>query len=878
MAEIADRYDPSIVESRWYREWEERGLFGADPASPRPPYCIVIPPPNVTGSLHWGHALNNTLQDILIRYKRMDGYNALWVPGTDHASIAVHVILERQLAAEGKTRHDIGREAFLERAWKWKEESGGTIIRQLKRLGASCDWSRERFTMDPGLSRAVRETFVRLFEEGLIYQDDYIVNWCPSCQTVLSDLEVEREERDTDFVYIKYGPLTLGTVRPETKLGDTAVAVHPKDKRYAKYVGKTLEVPSVEGTITLRVIADSAVDPKFGTGVIKVTPGHDPIDFEIGRRHNLSTRTVIGFDGRMTAEAGKYAGLDRFEARKRIVEDMQQLGLIERIEPYRHSVGLCYRSKTVVEPLISRQWYVNVKPLAEVATKAVRGRRIKILPRPWVKTYYHWMENIRPWCISRQLWWGHRIPAWYCDADGSVHVSRTDLTECPKCGGPLRRDPDVLDTWFSSGLWPFSTLGWPDDTPDLRTFYPTNVLITGPDILFFWVARMAMLGLHLMDEVPFRDVYLHAIVRDAEGQKMSKSKGNVADPVVVMERYGTDAFRFTLAALAGLGRDIRISDERIEGYRNFANKIWNAARLVLSNLDGFDRALAAKGKPSVADRWIGSRLHATTAAVRKALDAYRFNDAAAALYQFLWNEFCDWYLEIAKRSLYQTEDSIARAVTQRTLVETLEATLRLLHPFMPFISEEIWQRLPHEGPSRPEAARSIMIAAFPKAGRKGRDATAEREMAPVIAVVSAIRTVRSESRILPAAELEVTVRPSPATAKTLKAAAPLIGGLARARVRIAPGAERPPLSAHVVESGVDVFVHLQGVVDVTAERARLGKEIDKARKEIAFLAGKLSRPDFVERAPADVVARERERLGEQQQIEAKLTQSLAGLA
>jgi valyl-tRNA synthetase len=631
MAEIADRYDPSNVESRWYREWEERGLFGADPASPKPPYCIVIPPPNVTGSLHWGHALNNTLQDILIRYKRMDGYNALWVPGTDHASIAVHVILERQLAAEGKTRHDIGREAFLERAWKWKEESGGTIIRQLKRLGASCDWSRERFTMDPGLSRAVRETFVRLFEEGLIYQDDYIVNWCPSCQTVLSDLEVEREERDTDFVYIKYGPLTLGTVRPETKLGDTAVAVHPKDKRYAKYVGKTLEVPSVEGTITLRVIADSAVDPKFGTGVIKVTPGHDPIDFEIGRRHNLPTRTVIGFDGRMTAEAGKYAGLDRFEARKRIVEDMQQLGLIERIEPYRHAVGLCYRSKTVVEPLISRQWYVNVKPLAEVATKAVRGRRIKILPRHWVKTYYHWMENIRPWCISRQLWWGHRIPVWYCDADGSVHVSRTDLTECPKCGGSLRRDPDVLDTWFSSGLWPFSTLGWPDDTPDLRTFYPTNVLITGPDILNIWVAKMAMLGLHFLDEVPFRDVYLHAIVRDAEGQKMSKSKGNVADPVVVMEKYGTDAFRFTLAVLAGLGRDIRISDERIEGYRNFANKIWNAARLVLTNLDGYDPAAAAQGKPSVADRWIGSRLHATTAAVRKGLDGYRFNDAGSAL-------------------------------------------------------------------------------------------------------------------------------------------------------------------------------------------------------------------------------------------------------
>ena len=874
MTDIADRYDPGRVESHWYHVWEERGLFHADAVSPKKPYCIVIPPPNVTGSLHWGHALNNTLQDILIRYKRMDGYNALWVPGTDHASIAVHVILERQLAAEGKTRHDIGREAFLKMAWKWKEESGGTIIRQLKRLGASCDWSRERFTMDAGLSRAVREMFVRLWEEGLIYQDDYIVNWCPRCQTVLSDLEVEREERDGEFVYIKYGPLTLGTVRPETKVGDTAVAVHPKDKRYKKYVGKTLEVPSVAGAITLRVIADSVVDPKFGTGVIKVTPGHDPVDFEIGRRHKLPIRTVIGFDGRMTAEAGKYAGLDRFEARKRIVEDMQALGLIERIEPYRHAVGVCYRCKTVVEPLISRQWYVNVEPLAEVALKAVRTKRIKIHPRPWTKTYYHWMENIRPWTISRQLWWGHRIPAWYCDADGSVHVSRTDLTECPKCAGPLRRDPDVLDTWFSSGLWPFSTLGWPEDTADLKTFYPTDVLITGPDILFFWVARMIMLGMHVMDDVPFRDVYLHAIVRDAEGQKMSKSKGNVADPVVVMEKFGTDAFRFTLAALAGLGRDIRISEERIEGYRNFANKIWNASRFVLTNLEGYDPALARKGRPSIADRWVASRLTATTAAVRKALDTFRFNDAAMAVYQFLWSEFCDWYVEIAKRSLYQTEDRIGRAVTQRTLVETLEATLRLLHPFMPFLSEDIWQRLPR---AKAKDGDSIVTAPFPKAGRKGRDPEAERGMAPVIEVVSAIRTARSESRISPALELAVTVRPSPEAIPLLTAAPPLIGALARARVTVAPDATRPPQSAHVVASGIDVFVHLAGVVDVAAERGRLGKEIDRARKEIAFLEGKLGRPDFVERAPAEVVTRERGRLEEQRQILAKLSASLSGL-
>src|SRR5512132_372809 len=734
MTDIADRYDPGRVESHWYRVWEERGLFHADAASPKKPYCIVIPPPNVTGSLHWGHALNNTLQDILIRYKRMDGFNALWLPGTDHAGIATQVKVEQQLAREGKTKEDLGREAFIARVWQWKEESGGTIIRQLKRLGASCDWSRERFTMDPGLSRAVRESFVRLWEEGLIYRDDYIVNWCPRCQTVLSDIEVEREERDDEFVYIKYGPVTLGTVRPETKLGDTGLAVHPKDKRYKHLVGQTLEVPSVDGTITVKVVADDAVDPKFGTGVIKVTPGHDPVDFEIGRRHNLPIKTVIGFDGKMTAEAGRYAGLDRFECRRRIVEDMKALGLIERIEPYRHAVGVCYRCKTVVEPLVSKQWYLQVKPLAEAAIKAVRERRITIFPRNWTKTYYHWMENIRPWCISRQLWWGHRIPAWYCDADGSVHVSREDLHACPKCRGPLRQDPDTLDTWFSSGLWPFSTLGWPDDTADLRTYYPTSVLVTGPDILFFWVARMAMLGIHFMKDVPFRDVYIHALVRDAEGQKMSKSKGNVVDPLEIMSKYGTDAFRFTLTALAAQGRDVRISDDRVEGYRNFANKLWNAARLVLGNLEGYEPAGDTRpaGLPGA---WLESRLQATVAAIRGGIDAYRFNDAASAIYQFVWNDFCDWYLEIAKISLYRAEDPAERQRVQHTLVSVLEATLRLLHPFMPFITEDLWQRLPHDG-------ESIMVAAYPKASRTGPDAEAERQMGGLIQAVTVIRNIR----------------------------------------------------------------------------------------------------------------------------------------
>ena len=866
-APISDRYEPAEVEKRWYPVWEERGYFRADPGAPGKPFSIVMPPPNVTGALHWGHALDNTLQDVLARMKRMDGCNTLWLPGTDHASIAVHMVLDRQLAAEGKTKEDLGREAFLARAWKWKEEAGGTITRQLRRLGASCDWTRERFTMDPGLARAVREAFVRLWEEGLIYRDDYIVNWCPRCQTVLSDIEVEREERDDEFVYIKYGPVTLGTVRPETKLGDTGLAVHPKDKRYAHLVGQTLEVPSVDGTVSVRVVADDAVDPKFGTGVIKVTPGHDPVDFEIGRRHHLPVKTVIGFDGRMTAEAGRYAGLDRFECRKRIVEDMKALGLIERIEPYRHAVGVCYRCKTVVEPLVSKQWYLQVKPLAEAAIKAVREGRVKILPRSWTKTYYHWMENIRPWCISRQLWWGHRIPAWHCDADGSIHVSRDDLTSCPTCGGPLRQDPDTLDTWFSSGLWPFSTMGWPDVTADLRTYYPTSVLITGPDILFFWVARMAMLGIHFMQEVPFRDVYLHAIVRDAEGQKMSKSKGNVADPLEVMGKYGTDAFRFTLAALAQ-GRDIRISEDRIEGYRNFANKIWNAARLVLSNLDGFDAALAKNTPPALADVWIESRLAATIAEVRTAIRRYRFSDAASSVYQFLWHEFCDWYLEIAKLSLYRAESPARRARTQATLVRVLEATLRLLHPFMPFITEELWQRLPHQG-------ESIMIAPYPRVARKQRNADAERQMTAVMDLVTAVRNIRGEMRIAPGVTLAATLRPIRDGGELFSANGALIDTLARARFAVDPRATRPRNSAMAVIDGSELYVDLAGVVDLAAERQRLEKEIKRAAESVEFLKGKLARPEFAERAPAEIVARERERLIEQEALRAKLLASLA---
>jgi valyl-tRNA synthetase len=873
-ASLPDRYDPRQAEEHWYRVWEERGYFRADPFAKARPYCIVIPPPNVTGSLHIGHALNNTLQDVLIRWKRMDGFTTLWQPGTDHAGIATQVIVERQLASEGTSREALGREAFVQRVWKWKEESGGTITRQLRRLGASCDWERERFTMDPGLSAAVREVFVRLWEEGLIYRGDYIVNWCPRCRTVLSDLEVEYDERAAELYYLRYGPLSLATVRPETKLGDTALAVHPRDRRYGQYVGHEIEVPSVEGTIRMRVVADAAVDPKFGTGVIKVTPAHDPADFEIGRRHGLEVRQVIGFDGRMNERAGKYAGLDRFEARRRIVEDMTALGLIERVEPYQHRVGTCYRCKTVVEPLVSKQWYVRTKPLAERALEAVRDGRTRIVPRTWVKTYNAWLTNIRDWCISRQLWWGHRLPVWYCDAEGSVHVSREDLTECPGCRGPLRRDEDVLDTWFSSGLWPFSTLGWPRETPELKTFYPTSCLVTAYDILFFWVARMMMFGLHVMGEVPFREVYIHALVRDAEGQKMSKSRGNVIDPLEVMERYGTDALRFTLAALAAQGREIRLSGDRIEGYRNFANKIWNAARFVLSNLDGYRPGLARRAPASLAERWIRSRLARTVVAVRQALGGYRFNDAAGAIYQFLWHEYCDWFLEWSKLTLYRGEDPAARARMQATLVDVLETTLRLLHPFMPFITEELWQRLP-KGRG---AAPSVMIARYPRVRRRDIDAEAEAAMAPVMAVVGAVRNLRSELSLPPSRSLTAVVRPpAGAAAAALAEAAPAMAALARAEVRVDPAAARPPGSLLALADGCEVYVPVEGLIDLPAERGRLGRELRKVEEELARADAKLARAEFRERAPAEVVAREEARRAEQLAVRAKLREGLERL-
>ena len=866
------RYDPQKTDARWYQVWVERGYFRADVLVPGEPFCIVIPPPNITGSLHMGHALNTTLQDILVRWKRMDGYNTLWLPGTDHAGIATQWVVEQQLAREGTNRHAYGREQFIERVWRWREESGRTIVRQLMRLGASCDWSRERFTMDEGLSRAVRKVFVNLYREGYIYRGDYIIQWCPRCMTALSDLEVDYEERDGKLYYIKYGPLALATVRPETKLGDTALAVHPADERYRDYVGQTLTIPSVEGDIHIKVVADAAVDPAFGTGVVKVTPAHDPQDFEIGRRHGLEIRQVIGFDGKMNALAGKYAGLDRFECRRQIVADMQALGLISKIEDYRHRVGLCYRCRTVVEPLVSRQWFARMKDLAEPAIEAVRSGRIQFVPSMWVNTYHEWMLNIRDWCISRQIWWGHRIPAWYCAACDEVTVAETTPTACEHCqGSELRQDEDVLDTWFSSGLWPFSTLGWPDDTPELERYYPTSVLVTAFDILFFWVARMIMLGLKFKGNIPFHKVYIHALVRDAEGQKMSKSQGNVIDPLEVMDQYGTDALRFTLAALAGQGRDIRLSEERIQGYRNFMNKIWNAFRYCELNF-----SLTGERVPEfqyatleVADRWILSRLQGVIAATRRALDEYRFNDAASELYQFFWHEFCDWYLEITKLRVAGPEPE--RLNAQVVLRHVFETSLRLMHPFIPFLTEELWQQLPHQGDT-------IVKAPYPEVTQAWVDPDAEQQMAFVMEVISALRNIRSAFKIPNLTRLQPHIKASVAQAKMLEQYQTYIVSMANiSEMVIDQDMVRPAMSATAVLEQMEIYVPLAGLIDVELERTRLRRDLKKIEDDVVKLEVKLARRDFLDKAPEEIIEKEQAKYQGLRERAGKLVEALESI-
>jgi len=857
--EMSKGYEPGDIEQKWYKYWEDNNLFKAKSRSDEDPFCIVIPPPNVTGTLHMGHALNNTLQDILCRYKKMKGFNVLWQPGTDHAGIATQNVVEKELASRGTDRHTVGREKFVELVWEWKEKYGGFIINQLKRLGCSCDWSRERFTMDKGLSKAVREVFVHLYEEDLIYRGDYIINWCPRCHTALADIEVEHEDMDSSLFYIRYpfenrdGHLVVATTRPETLLGDTAVAVNPKDERYGDLSGASVILPILNRPIP--VIFEEYVDTEFGTGALKITPAHDPNDFEIGNTHGLERIKVLDEEGKMNELAGPYEGMDRFECREKILEDLEEAGLLERIEPYQNAVGHCYRCKTMIEPLLSKQWFVKTGPLAKAASDAVRQGKTRITPANWEGTYFEWMDNIRDWCVSRQIWWGHRIPAWFCRECGEVHVAKEAPENCTSCRSPkLDQETDVLDTWFSSALWPFSTLGWPDPTDELTTFYPTSVLITGFDILFFWVARMMMMGIHFMENIPFKDVYIHALVRDAEGKKMSKSKGNVIDPLDVMDEFGTDAFRFTLAALAAQGRDIKLSEERIEGYRHFVNKIWNAARFALMNLEDDVATESDHSRYTLPDRWILTRLGQVSTDVAQALESYRFNDAAGLCYQFIWHELCDWYLEMAKQGLYG-DDEVLKTVTRATVKEALLASLKLLHPFMPFVTEEIWHKLP-------ENESSIMIAEFPEPDDFMDDNDAIKEMELVMGAITGIRNIRGEMNIPPSKGVSVIIDMAGEEAyEIISRNLDHIKTLAKVDdASVASGVPKPEASATAVFGENQVHVLLKGLLNFDEERNRLGKEIKKIEKEISASDRKLSNQNFLEKAPADIVAKVKEKV------------------
>ncbi len=859
---IDKSYEPAEVEKRWYEFWEKKGLFAAREQDARPSYSIVIPPPNVTGVLHMGHALNVTLQDILCRYRKLNGDNVLWMPGTDHAGIATQNVVERSLAAEGLDRHQLGRGKFIEAVWQWRQKYGSAIINQLKRLGASCDWQRERFTMDEGLSRAVRKVFVQLYQEGLIYQGNYIINWCHRCHTALADLEVEHEEIDSHLYQIRYpfpngdGGLVIATTRPETMLGDTAVAVNPDDERYQEIPSDTVLLPLMNRTIP--VIRDSYVDMAFGTGALKITPAHDPNDFEIGNRHSLERIKVIGDDGLMTAAAGRFAGMDRFKCREAVVNELKAEGLLVKIEPHKHNVGHCYRCKTIVEPNLSKQWFVSAKPLAQKAIAAVQNGKTRIIPDSWTHTYYDWLNNIRDWCISRQIWWGHQIPAWTCGNCRTVTVAMETPETCPACGqGPLVQETDVLDTWFSSALWPFSTMGWPDETPLLKKFYPTSVLVTGFDILFFWVARMMMMGLHFMKDVPFKDVYVHALVRDEDGKKMSKSKGNVIDPLDIIDRYGTDAFRFTLAAFAAQGRDIKMSEKRVEGYRHFINNLWNAARFCLMHIQSGSTRIDPSHL-SLPDRWILSRLRRVTASTIQSLNSYRFNDAAGDLYQFVWHEFCDWYLEAAKPALYNPADPDHKETTVAVVDRILHDVLILLHPFIPFVTEEIWHKLPGN-------TGSILNASFPVPEETDplsvSDPEAEATMNRIINVITAIRNIRGEMNLPPALELQASVFSIETEAvETIRKHQDLIINLAKlGSLTIHETAQRPRASATAIADGVTIFVSLEGVIDFDKEAARLQKELGKLDAEFNTLSRKLNNEDFLSKAPQDVVAKVKEK-------------------
>ncbi len=884
-SELDKVYKPSEVEARWAEYWLAEGLFTAKVDTERESYSMVIPPPNITGTLHLGHALNNTLQDVLARYNRMLGKNVLWLPGIDHAGIATQNVVERQLAAEGTDRHSLGREGFIERVWKWKEESGGTIINQLKRLGASCDWSKLRFTMDEGLSKAVREVFVSLYKEGLIYRGDYIINWCPRCHTALSDLEVEAEETDGSLYYLQYPlkgyeghleehmKITVATTRPETMLGDTAVAVNPEDERFSELIGRKLLLPIIDREIP--VIADDAVDVEFGTGAVKITPAHDFNDFEMGKRHGLEAIKIMDLNAAMNENAGPLKGMDRFDARKAVIEAFKEKGLLQKIEPHKMMPGKCYRCRTVTEPSLSKQWFVSAAPLAAPAIKAVEEGRTRFIPKNWENTYFDWMHNIRDWCISRQIWWGHRIPAWYCKECDHITVDTLDPDECEKCASPgLTQETDVLDTWFSSALWPFSTLGWPEKTEELKLFYPTSALSTSFDIIFFWVARMMMMGLKFMDEVPFKDVYIHALIRDAEGKKMSKSKGNVIDPLSVMDDYGTDALRFTLAALAAQGRDIKIAEDRIEGYRNFANKIWNLARFALMNIEeGKEIKDPSPEALSMADEWILDRLSRAASEVRRGIETYRFDESAKSLYRFIWHELCDRYVEDSKEDLWGTNGIERQETSRAVLVSTLKEALKLLHPFMPFITEEIWDKLPGTN-------GSIMLQSFPE-GQEGNESENAKAMQVVHEHISSVRHMRSEINIPLSAEIPVmSTTTTSSSAGYLRAGEGYIkkqGKISEFVIHeysedVSPETDKgdaTDASSVSTSAFISTFangdsykneVPLKGLIDVEAETARLTKEMDKIETEAAGLEGKLSNEKFVSRAPVEVVEKDRLRL------------------
>ena len=870
-------YEPHDVEAKWYKFWTDNGLFHADENSVKPPFSIVIPPPNVTGVLHMGHALNNTLQDILVRWKNMEGCEVLWQPGTDHAGIATQNVVEKQLAAEGSSRHDLGREGFVDRVWQWRAESGGQIINQLKRLGSSCDWERERFTMDEGLSRAVREVFVTLYEEGLIYRDNRLINWCPRCHTALSDLEVEHQDQKGSLWHLRYPVigtdryLVVATTRPETMLGDSAVAVHPQDERYADLIGKSIMLPLMERPIP--IIADDYVDKEFGSGAVKITPAHDFNDFEIGKRHDLEFINIFDESGVVNGNGGRYQGLERFEARKQVLADLDAAGLLERVDEHLNAVGECYRCKTVIEPYMSLQWYVNVQPLAEKAIEAVQTGKTRIIPQQWEKTYYEWMFNIRDWCISRQIWWGHRIPAWFCGSCNEITVSREDPTVCSHCGADeLRQETDVLDTWFSSALWPFSTMGWPDKTATLEKFYPTSCLVTGFDILFFWVARMMMMGIKFMGEVPFKDVYIHALVRDAQGQKMSKSKGNVIDPLTVIDEYGTDAFRFTLAAFAAQGRDVKLSVDRIAGYRNFVNKLWNASRFALMNLEDFEPAAnnLDSSKLTLAERWILTRLADVAGETRKALEEYKFNEAASVLYAFTWHEFCDWFIELSKDDLYG-EDLTRKTTAQAVLYTVLEQLLRLLHPFMPFVTEEIWQALPGTRP-----AASIMAASFSSVAILPVDPQGAARMELVMDVIKGIRNIRGEMNVPPGKRIAAVLECKTDDATDVLAAGEgYIKSLARVDSLVfGVSVERPAQAATQVAGEVEILLPLAGLIDLDEEQKRLEKEIAKVEKDVVMFSKKLSNESFLAKAPPEVLEKDRQKLADAQEKLAILQQSL----